>query len=302
MRALPILRVCFFLFTSLTHSQNLRAEGNCGDPRCLRGRSAGEETKAQFFRAAERSGACRVQERGAPSGLRAPPPGPARARRSASAGTQPRLLGRSPREAPPSPGAALRRPSPYAGQHPAPGLGQPGASRGCGRNKFARSLREPTASYLAGSSRGRSPTQSGPRAPGPQLTAAEPRGAGRTDAPSPARGRTVAGLVRGGRRHVTREAGDAGSGGPASGPVPRPPQRERNRGAALRRGWECRGRETRRETHGASDSAMSSLWEDVSGLYCVAPKGAEIESVGGNCRDACWGQFKEASSNHQSCL
>lgn len=208
MRALPILRVCFFLFTSLTHSQNLRAEGNCGDPRSLRGRSTGEETKAEFFRAAGARGSER------PAGT---PPGPARARRSASAGTQPRLLGRSPREAPPSPGAALRRPSPYAGQHPAPGLGQPGASRGCGRNKFARSLRGPTASYLAGSSRGRSPTQSGPRAPGPQLTAAEPRGAGRTDAPSPARGRTAAGLVRGGRRHVTREAGDAGSGGPASG-------------------------------------------------------------------------------------
>lgn len=36
-------------------------------------------------------------------------------------------------------------------------------------------------------------------------------------------------------------------------------------------------------------------------MYCVAPEGAEIESVGGNCREVCWGQYKD-SSNHQTYL
>lgn len=38
---------------------------------------------------------------------------------------------------------------------------------------------------------------------------------------------------------------------------------------------------------GSSGTAKASLRKDDSGSCCVAPEGAEIEPVGGNCRETC---------------
>lgn len=193
---------------------------------------------------------------------RTPPPltAHAKARCSASARTERRLLEGLPHEAPQVPRSDPQGPEPRPRAAPS---SRPGASGGCEQNKFAHSLRGPAASHLVRSFRGRSPTQSGLRAPEPQQSredcGARPEAGGR--AASPAWGRTVAGLVRGGSSHVMREAGDAGSRGSAAGagfwttPAEQEPQ-----GISCREG----PREKRHEggMDGASDAAKSSLWED----------------------------------------
>ena len=125
-RALPLPKVCFFDFTYNSH--NLRAGGNRGGPPSRRLGFTGVEPKAQlFFREAERADTRRVQMRGAASGLRALLPGPARARCSASAGTQRRLLGWWPPEAPQFPRSSP--PAPGLGHHrDANGISSPAAS------------------------------------------------------------------------------------------------------------------------------------------------------------------------------
>lgn len=135
-------------------------------------------------------------------------PGPARDRCSASARTQRRLLNRPP---PKRPGP---REQPSGAQTPAraaPGLELPGDAGGTSP-PAASAGRPPLTSP-------RAPAGARPRSRGRgrwSCSAAARRGAARR-AGSPARGRTAAGPVRGGRRHVTREAGAAGSGGRAAG-------------------------------------------------------------------------------------
>lgn len=195
-----------------------------------------------------------------PRGHPPPPTAHAKARCLASARTERRLLEGLPHEAPQVPRSDPQGPEPRPRAAPS---SRPGASGGCEQNKFAHSLRGPAASHLVRSFRGRSPTQSGLRAPEPQQSredcGARPEAGGR--AASPAWGRTVAGLVRGGSSHVMREAGDAGSRGSAAGagfwttPAEQEPQ-----GISCREG----PREKRHEggMDGASDAAKSSLWED----------------------------------------
>lgn len=151
-----------------------------------------------------------------PRGHPPPPTAHAKARCLASARTERRLLEGLPHEAPQVPRSDPQGPEPRPRAAPS---SRPGASGGCEQNKFAHSLRGPAASHLVRSFRGRSPTQSGLRAPEPQQSredcGARPEAGGRSA--SPAWGRTVAGLVRGGSSHVMREAGDAGSRGSAAG-------------------------------------------------------------------------------------
>lgn len=184
-----------------THKTS-RAEGNRGDPLSPPGRFNRWEDEAQLSsRAAEPPGASRVRERRAACGLRAPRPGPARARCSASARTERRLLCGSPREAPQVP---ERQPP---GARAAPSSG-PRASRGRERNNFALSLREPAASYLSEGFPGRSPTAaraagagaeaqpSGAEPSGGARTAARPGGGRRRGEPRP--GADSCGLLRAG--------------------------------------------------------------------------------------------------------
>lgn len=96
---------CFFSSTSLTHSQNLKAEGNRRDALSQPDHFTGEETETQlFFGAAEPPAASRVRELWAVGGPRAPSPGPAGAGCSASGNTERRQLRRASREAPQVPG------------------------------------------------------------------------------------------------------------------------------------------------------------------------------------------------------
>lgn len=86
-------------------------------------------------------------------------------------------------------------------------------------------------------------------------------------------------------------AGRAGGRGWA----PRPPQRKRS--PASLQGGEREGDAGGGWVLGC---CQVELVERLLRLVLCGPRGAEIESVGGNCREVRWGQYKEDSSSHQS--
>lgn len=101
---------------------------------------------------------------------------------------------------------------------------------------------------------------------------------------------------------MTRKAGDAGSRGPVAGPVQDDHSgKEPNLEESLRGGTERDEGRTRGDASGVRSCKVRLVGGRLR-LYFVAPEGAEIESVGGNCREACWGQYKEDSSNHHCCV
>lgn len=89
-----------------------------------------------------------------------------------------------------------------------------------------------------------------------------------------------------------------GAGARGRGDAPRPPQREEEPGVSA-------GREQGGEREGDARETLRMLpsracGKDGYGFQCVrGPRRAEIESVGGICREVCGGQYQEDSSSHQ---
>lgn len=195
------------------------------------------------------------------------------------------------------PGSSLQAPEPLPLQA-APGPGLPGDAGG--RSPPAASAGRPPASYLAASSPGARPRSRGRGRW--SCSGAARRGAARR-AGSPARGRPAAGPVRGGRRHVAREAGDAGSGGLAGGRAGgrRGPgswttaAEKEPGGVSARRGGEGRGG----ETLGASLPRVELVGRQWR-LVLRGPRRGRNRIGGWNSQAGSWGQCREDSPSHQS--
>lgn len=265
---------------SLTHPQNLKAEGNRGGPLSPPGRVTGWENGAQlsFGGAAQPPGAGGERERrGRPEGT------PSRSRRGQVFSLR---QGR---------GASAASASGPREAAPARGPGHPGTRAAQLR---PRPLRAGSLLPLRGLSGGARPQQSGPREPEPEprrsrATRTAARGQGREDAPrAPPGGGHLRGSCGRAPSRDARGGGCREPGGRAAGvklPDPR-----RGAGPRLPAGSGRGG-----EPEGRFGCCRVELVEGRLRLLLHGPRRAEIESVGGNCREVCWGQYKEESSNHQ---